>query len=53
MKMRRARKTLTLRHGVVRVVHKTDSNGIQTTRWHWALKYYVTRKGARKGESDE
>ena len=50
MKMRRARKTLTVRHGVVRECRTwlTQPNGIKTTRWHWVVKQYMTRKGESK-----
>lgn len=50
MKMRRARKTLTVCHDVVKERRQwlTQPNGIRTTLWYWVAKPHMKRKGESK-----
>lgn len=48
MKMRQARKTLTVRHGVVWQTSTHSKGGVTTTIKKLQVKSYMTRKGESK-----
>ena len=45
MKMRQARKTVTVRHGVVLETLSFSHADMQITQKFWVVKSYMTRKG--------